>query len=267
MMTRLHMTHAGTYGPSSWRGRRSARWARAFFASALLATLALSGAASASTQGVTTTHPSNLLTRSIAGPAAVAEVRGTIVSLYQSPSSPKPYRVLTSPQSSGQALSFLVSNTSLAPYWLQVRLAMRPNGSEAWIHGSAVDLTQDNYLVQVHLSAHRLVVFNGNQAIINTAVGVGRSVLPTPTGVDDLVDLLAQPDPQGEYGPYAFGLSAFSDVLYSFGDGPGQIGLHGTDVPTSVGGNESHGCLRVSNAVVTQLARMLPLGTPVVIEP
>ncbi|HVB05988.1 MAG TPA: L,D-transpeptidase, partial [Acidimicrobiales bacterium] len=61
---------------------------------------------------------------------------------------------------------------------------------------------------------------------------------------------MKQPDPAGTYDPYAFGLSAFSDVLSSFGGGPGEIGLHGTDQPTSVGADVSHGCLRVSNATI-----------------
>jgi lipoprotein-anchoring transpeptidase ErfK/SrfK len=58
-------------------------------------------------------------------------------------------------------------------------------------------------------------------------------------------------------------LSAYSDVLYSFGGGPGQIGLHGTNEPSALGTNVSHGCIRISNVAITQLARILPLGTPV----
>jgi len=77
---------------------------------------------------------------------------------------------------------------------------------------------------------------------------------------------MKQPDPAGTYDPYAFGLSAFSDVLSSFGGGPGEIGLHGTDQPTSVGADVSHGCLRVSNATISELARVLPLGTRVIIS-
>ena len=93
--------------------------------------------------------------------------------------------------------------------------------------------------------------------------GVGRSVVPTPAGTYYLAELLAQPNPNGIYGPYAFGLSAFSNVLYSFGGGPGEIGIHGTNNPASLGTNASHGCIRISNAGITKLARILPLGTPV----
>jgi len=203
--------------------------------------------------------------RTLASPQAVASARGTIVSLYASPTSRTPYRVLSAP-AGGQPLVFLVSELSLAPSWVRVYLPLRPNGSQAWIHGSAVQLASDNYLVEANLTRHRLYVFSGSRPIVSAPVGVGRSVLPTPTGVYYLVGLLKQPDPHGEYGPYAFGLSAYSDVLQSFGGGPGEIGLHGTDVPSSVGGSLSHGCLRLSNSMITELARILPLGTPVVIS-
>jgi lipoprotein-anchoring transpeptidase ErfK/SrfK len=173
--------------------------------------------------------------------------------------------VLNSPGGSGEPLVFLVSDLALAPYWVRVYLPMRPNESQAWIHRSSVQLFSDNYLVQVQVSSHRLTVFDAGRPIIIAPVGIGRSVLPTPTGTYYIVDLLRQPDPNGEYGPFAFGLSAFSDVLQSFGGGPGEIGLHGTNDPSSVGANVSHGCLRVANAMITELARILPLGTPVMI--
>ncbi|MEN0101818.1 MAG: L,D-transpeptidase, partial [Curtobacterium sp.] len=64
------------------------------------------------------------------------------------------------------------------------------------------------------------------------------------------------------YGPYAYGTTAFSDVLNSFGGGPGQIGLHGTNDSSSIGSGASHGCVRMHNADITALAKLLPLGTP-----
>jgi len=52
-------------------------------------------------------------------------------------------------------------------------------------------------------------------------------------------------------------------VLYSFGGGPGQIGIHGTNESSSIGHSRSHGCIRVSNRAINMLASQLPLGTPV----
>ena len=78
-----------------------------------------------------------------------------------------------------------------------------------------------------------------------------------------MVELIQLTDPRGMYGPYAFGISAHSNVYTHFGSGDGEIGIHGTDYPQGVGSRVSHGCIRLHNAAVVRLARTLPLGTPV----
>jgi lipoprotein-anchoring transpeptidase ErfK/SrfK len=90
-------------------------------------------------------------------------------------------------------------------------------------------------------------------------------VTPTPSGRYYITELLRQPDPTGLYGPYAFGLSAHSTVLHEFAGRDGILGIHGTNYPRGIGTDVSHGCIRVSNAAITRLARILPLGTPVLI--
>jgi lipoprotein-anchoring transpeptidase ErfK/SrfK len=223
-------------------------------------------ASSAATQFKLATQSPNPALSTASSPNVVARARGTIVSIYESPTSPKPLTVLRSPTSSDSPLVFLVSDLSQWPNWLRVYLPSRPNQSEGWIRTDAVTLSSDDYLVQVHLDAHTLSVSNGGKVILSAAISVGRSVLPTPQGTYFIVDLLKQPTPDGEYGPFAFGLSAYSDVLYSFGGGPGEIGLHGTNEPNSIGTNASHGCIRVPDATIMKLARLLPLGTRVVIS-
>lgn len=48
----------------------------------------------------------------------------------------------------------------------------------------------------------------------------------------------------------------------NLGDG---YGIHGTDVPTSIGSSVSHGCVRVRNEDIETLYRLVPVGTPVYI--
>lgn len=60
-----------------------------------------------------------------------------------------------------------------------------------------------------------------------------------------------------------YGLSGFSNVLTEFNGGDGVIGIHGTNDPSSIGRDVSHGCIRMSNTGITTLAATLPLGTPV----
>jgi hypothetical protein len=72
-------------------------------------------------------------------------------------------------------------------------------------------------------------------------VPVGRGTGTTPGGVFYLKELLRPRDPKGAYGPFAYGLSGYSEVLDEFLGGDGQIGIHDTNDPGSVGRSVSHG--------------------------
>jgi len=98
---------------------------------------------------------------------------------------------------------------------------------------------------------------------MRTKIAKGKAISPTPTGRYYVTDLIRPPNPRGFYGPYALGLSAHSPVYTSFAGGNGQVGLHGTNQPSVLGTDVSAGCIRVSNRVITRLAKQLPLGTPV----
>jgi lipoprotein-anchoring transpeptidase ErfK/SrfK len=70
------------------------------------------------------------------------------------------------------------------------------------------------------------------------------------------------------YGPFALGLSGFSDApgARDFKGGEGVLAIHGTDDESSIGRRVSHGCIRVANDVITYLASTIPMGTPVDIK-
>jgi lipoprotein-anchoring transpeptidase ErfK/SrfK len=195
--------------------------------------------------------------------SVIAQASGRTVGVYRS-GAKRPYMTLRNPNADGAPLVFLVQKR--VRYWNKVYLPMRPNGSTGWVKARSVRLALDPYRVVVSLGKHRVTVYKRNRLFMSVRAGVGRSVLPTPSGTYFIVSLLKQPNPHGAYGPYAFGLSAYSNVLQSFGGGPGQIGLHGTDNPSGLGTNVSHGCIRISNAAIGRLARTLPLGTRVVIQ-
>lgn len=197
------------------------------------------------------------------GVSIVATSTGSSVDVFHAARAKRPFRVFRNPTSDGGPLVFLVRRR--VPGWVEVRLAARPNGSVGWVRRRSVSLALDTYRVTVALRRHQIVVWRSNRAILRAPAAVGRSALPTPTGTFFVAELLEQSNPRGLYGPYAFGLSAYSNVLYSFGGGPGQIGIHGTNEPSLLGTSASHGCIRVANAVIARLARLLPLGTPVVI--
>jgi lipoprotein-anchoring transpeptidase ErfK/SrfK len=45
----------------------------------------------------------------------------------------------------------------------------------------------------------------------------------------------------------------------------GQYAIHGTNVPRSVGGFVSYGCIRMYNQDVTDLYERVSVGTPVIV--
>ena len=46
-----------------------------------------------------------------------------------------------------------------------------------------------------------------------------------------------------------------------------HYGIHGTNDPSSIGHAVSHGCIRMQNRDVEELASIVPIGTEVVIHP
>jgi lipoprotein-anchoring transpeptidase ErfK/SrfK len=200
------------------------------------------------------------------GPAVsvVATAKARSVPVYRRAGSHSPLRRLRNPNASGAPLTFLVKRS--AHGWIQVYLPVRPNGSTGWVRRRDVRLADDPFRVRIDLRERRITVWKARRVVVRAPIGVGRAVTPTPSGLYFITELLKQPNPHGVYGPYAFGLSAHSNVLHEFAGGNGQIGLHGTDYAAGIGKNVSHGCIRMSNRVITKLARMLPLGTPVTIS-
>ena len=149
-------------------------------------------------------------------------------------------------------------------YWVRVRLPILPNGSTGWVPRDA--------LGPFHKVTTRLVIdrrllnatlYRRGVAIFRTRVGVGKPQWPTPPGEFHIREKLSGfKDPI--YGPLAFGLNARSAVLTDWLNG-GFIGIHGTNQPAILPGRVSHGCVRMPNAAVLRLARLMPLGTPITI--
>jgi hypothetical protein len=173
--------------------------------------------------------------------------------------------VLHNPNPEGARLTLLVRRA--CGRWVQVFLPMRPNGITGWVQLRTVRLLTTAYALNVNLRRRRLYLIVANHIRRRFTIGVGRSVTPTPSGRYFITELLRQPDPGGAYGPYAFGLSAYSGVIKHFGrGGNGQIGIHGTDQPWAIGTDVSHGCVRLRNPDIVWLAHRLPLGIPVTID-
>jgi lipoprotein-anchoring transpeptidase ErfK/SrfK len=146
--------------------------------------------------------------------------------------------------------------------WVLVRLAIRPNSSTGWVPRRALGRyrTVNTRLVVQHGSL-RATLYRKGRPVFRTVVGVGQSHWPTPRGEFYVREVLSGYN-MPVYGPIAMGISARSNVLTDW-PGGGFIGIHGTNQPGILPGRVSHGCIRMRNAAILRLRRLMPLGTPV----
>lgn len=198
------------------------------------------------------------------GISQVVHVRVRKLAVYKSPISRRPMLRLGKRDFRGTQRAFLVR--SMWQDWVRVYLPTRPNGSVGWVKRSAVKLYRNRYRVVVSVRSHKLELWKERKLVASYPVAVGTRSTPTPRGMFYVVELLKPRSPKGAYGPYSFGLSAHSNVLKRFAGGDGRVGLHGTNQPGLIGSDISHGCIRLKNAPVRRLAKILPLGTPVLVR-
>jgi lipoprotein-anchoring transpeptidase ErfK/SrfK len=147
--------------------------------------------------------------------------------------------------------------------WYRVLLPKRPNESTGWVRGDQVRTAARSYSAEVDLSARRLTLYRGTDAVRTFPVAIGQPDTPTPTGRFFVTVKLRPPQISRVYGAWALGLSAYSEVFDQFGTGDGQIALHGTNDGSELGQAVSHGCVRLSNPSISLLASLLPPGSPV----
>ena len=150
--------------------------------------------------------------------------------------------------------------------WFEIHMPVLPNSRTGWVPRSALsELIPVRTWLVVDTEDFRATLYASGKRVFSAQVGVGASGTPTPHGSFYVIDRLEHLAYGGEYGPIAFGTSAKSPVLTDW-PGGGVVGIHGTDAPQLVPGRPSHGCIRMRNADILRLARLMPVGTPVTIS-
>lgn len=106
--------------------------------------------------------------------------------------------------------------------------------------------------IDVSTSKHQLKLFDGNRLIKTYPIAVGKILSPTPIGTYTIINKQLHPPPQ--FGVLWMGLSK------------PHYGIHGTNNPSSIGKNVSHGCIRMYNRDVLELSSRVSIGTKVSIH-
>jgi lipoprotein-anchoring transpeptidase ErfK/SrfK len=149
--------------------------------------------------------------------------------------------------------------------WYRVWLAMRPNGSRGWVREGPLAFFTTSAKIEIDLSERRLRVFRRGELVGDYPVAVGRPGLETPTGFFFINQKLRPPQPGGAYGALALGISAFQPELASWAQG-GPVAIHGTNEPWLIGKAVSHGCVRMYDKDVLAVSKVVPAGSPVVVQ-
>jgi hypothetical protein len=153
------------------------------------------------------------------------------------------------------------------PGWVEVRLAQRPNGSEAWLPASDVTLSSTGYQIVINLATMHLAFYDGDRQVFSAPAGIGSVDDPTPTGHFFVAFTEPAPQPNPGYGPFILVTSAHSQSISDWeGSGDAVIGIHGPlgedSLIGTTGARISHGCIRLHLPTLLKLASV-PAGTPI----
>ena len=146
--------------------------------------------------------------------------------------------------------------------YYNVQVPMRPNESTGYIRKSDVEVTSTDQRILIDLSDRSVVVWNGDEVVLDTTGTIGRPSTPTPTGsfyVRNVFEWYAD----SIYGPYVIPLSAYSESIDQINGGDAVVAIHGTQRPDLVGTAASLGCVRLDNDTLRQLAAIVEPGAPV----
>ena len=112
----------------------------------------------------------------------------------------------------------------------------------------------DGMLIWVELDRKRLTVYENGMEIAVFPIASGTRDTPSPVGVFRINSR------------FITSLSGFGTRFLGLNVSWGQYGIHGTNKPSSIGSNASHGCIRLTVRDGEKLYAMAPMGTKVVID-
>lgn len=138
-----------------------------------------------------------------------------------------------------------------------------------WISSTGVVFPSDPEIeIVINLPAFTLYVYQGDELIKQYPIGIGSSVNPSLLGETQIINNVTNPT----YYPPDWYLKGLEPIPPGpdnpvgtrwLGLGFKGYGIHGTNQPESIGRAMSAGCIRMHNADVEELARMVRIGTRV----
>ncbi len=150
--------------------------------------------------------------------------------------------------------------------WTRVRYA-RLGSTVGWVPTRTLwPSSATRTRIIVDLRTRRLRAYDDGRLRMSARVAVGAPASPTPRGRFYLRERVRVIDAAtSPYGPLALGLNGFSRYRTDWLGG-GQLAIHGTNEPSLIGRGVSNGCVRLPNADISRLGRLVGVGTPVLVR-
>jgi lipoprotein-anchoring transpeptidase ErfK/SrfK len=149
--------------------------------------------------------------------------------------------------------------------WYEAWLPVPPNGSRGWVLAEGLATYQTSSEIVIDRQKRSLRVIRDGVIVASFTCAVGASDVPTPAGFFFVMEKVRPTQKNGPYGALAIGISAFQPKLATW-PGQGQVAIHGTNDPSLIGEAVSHGCVRLTDHDVLAVARLVPVGSPVIIR-
>ena len=148
--------------------------------------------------------------------------------------------------------------------WLPGALVMATLPANAQT-AKSTDLGRVQRTVLVSIPDRKLAVLENGTVVAGFSISVGAENSPSPTGEFKIVNRVSNPAyyhegvviPAGKSNPVGTRWIGLSEKGY---------GIHGTNVPKSIGRAASHGCIRLRNRDMEKLFGMLRVGDVVEIR-
>jgi lipoprotein-anchoring transpeptidase ErfK/SrfK len=131
--------------------------------------------------------------------------------------------------------------------------------------------------IQIDTREKLLGVYEGEKLLASLPISPGSGHLATPPGRWRILGITQMPTFRWDEGVLNYGVR--TSKAYHLPIGPNNpvgvmwiglskpgIGIHGTNMPQTIGRSSSHGCMRTANWDVVRLSRLITTGMTVVIE-
>jgi len=125
--------------------------------------------------------------------------------------------------------------------------------------------TPERRRIVVSIPERKLVLFEGDRVLRIFEVAVGKPSTPTPRGKFAIINRVPNPTYFARTGAVAPGANNPLGSRW-MGLSARGYGIHGTNVPSSIGKAASHGCVRMRKQDLEELFEMVTVGTMVELQ-